>query len=73
MIEKIQIGISFVAMIIDLAWVIALAIGVEFQINNPDCKDEVKLITGHRKAVKVIALINLVCFAIVFILFNIKN
>lgn len=71
MIEKIQIAISFIALIVDLAWFIALAIGVEFQIKNPDCKEEVKLITGHRKAVKVIAIINLVCFVTLFVLFNV--
>ena len=71
MIEKIQIAISLIAMVINLAWVVALMFGVEFQIKNPDCKDEVKLITGHRKAVKVIAIINLVCFVTLFVLFNV--
>ena len=71
MIEKIQIAISFIAIVINLAWVIALLIGVEFQIFNPDCKEEVKLIQGHRKAVKVIGIINLVCFVALFVLFNI--
>ena len=71
MIEKIQIAISFVAVVINLAWVIALLIGVEFQITNPECKEEVKMIQGHRKAVKVIGIINLVCFVALFVLFNI--
>lgn len=71
MIEKIQTGIMFVGSVINLAWTIAMLVGVSFQIDNPNCKEEVKMIQGNRKAVKVIAIINLVCFVALFVLFNV--
>lgn len=71
MIEKIQTGIMFIGSVINLAWTIAMLVGVSFQIDNPDCKEEVKMIQGNRNAVKIIAIFNLVVFVALFVLSNI--
>lgn len=62
----------FVGLVVNLAWTIAVIVGVNFQIDNPNCKEEVDMINGNRRAVKIIAVIDLVLFAILFILENIK-
>ena len=61
----------FIGSVINLAWTIAMLVGVSFQIDNPDCKEEVKMIQGNRNAVKMIAIFNLVMFGALFVLSNI--
>lgn len=71
MIEKIQIALMFVGLCVNLAWTIAALVGLNFQIENPQCKEEVKMIQGNRNAVKIIAIFNLVVFVALFVLSNI--
>ena len=60
----------FIGLVINLAWTIAVVIGVNFQIENPDCKEEVDMIQGNRRAVKGIAIANLVLFVALVVLSN---
>jgi hypothetical protein len=71
MIEKIQIALMFVGLCVNLAWTIATLVGLNFQIDNPHCKEEVKMIQGNRNAVKIMAIFNLVVFGALFVLSNI--
>ena len=71
MIEKIQIALIFVGLCVNLAWTIATIVGLNFQIENPQCKEEVKMIQGNRNAVKMIAVFNLVVFGALFVMSNI--
>lgn len=71
MIEKIQIALIFVGLCVNLAWTIATIVGLNFQIDNPQCKEEVKMIQGNRNAVKIMAVFNLVVFVALFVLSNI--
>lgn len=61
----------FVGLCVNLAWTIAALVGLNFQIENPQCKEEVKMIQGNRNAVKMIAIFNLVVFGALFVLSNI--
>lgn len=71
MIEKIQIALMFVGLCVNLAWTIATLVGLNFQIENPQCKEEVKIIKGNRNAVKIMAIFNLIVFGALFVLVNI--
>ena len=61
----------FVGLVVNLAWTIAMLVGVNFQIDNHNCKEEVDMINGNRNAVKIIAIFNLVVFVALFVLSNI--
>lgn len=69
--ESIIIGIIFIALAINVPTMIAYLIGLKFQINDFNCKQEVNDVKRNILMTKIIQILNVIILAILMILMNI--
>lgn len=68
MIETVIIPILFVALAINVPIMIAYLMGLQFQIKNPDCSQDVKDVKNNILLTKVVQVLNVTLFAVLMIL-----
>lgn len=59
--------IIFIAIIINFPFTIANYIGLQFQVSNPECPQDIKDVKNNIRTVKIIQTINLIIFITIFI------